>query len=71
VGSHGQFFGEEFMSRENRPEPDDKEQSDRFIETAKRLGADKGKEAFEEAVGKIVKKKRLPKTQPNSIPDES
>lgn len=47
------------MSREKRPEPDDKEQSARFIETAKRLGADKGKEAFEEAISTIVKKKRV------------
>jgi hypothetical protein len=44
-----------------QPEPDDKEQSARFIETAKRLGADKGKEAFEEAITKIVKKKRVSK----------
>lgn len=44
-----------------KPEPDDKEQSARFIETAKQLGADKGKEAFEEAVKKIVKKKHISK----------
>lgn len=48
-------------TKKKQPEPDNKEQSARFIETAKRLGADKGKEAFEEAVGKIVKKKRLSK----------
>jgi hypothetical protein len=59
------------MSRKKRPEPDDKEQSARFIETAKRLGADKGKEAFEEAISKIVKKKRVSKVQPYSIPDKS
>lgn len=51
------------MGRKKRPEPDNKEQSARFIETAKRLGADKGKEAFEEAIGKIVKKKRVSKTK--------
>lgn len=52
-----------YMPRKKRPEPDDKEQSARFIETAKRLGADKGKEAFEEAIVKIIKKKRISKTQ--------
>lgn len=52
------------MSAEkSKPEPDDKEQSARFIETAKRLGADKGKEAFEKAIGKIVKKKKAPNDQ--------
>jgi hypothetical protein len=51
------------MDRKKRPKPDDKEQSARFIETAKRLGANKGKEAFEEAIGKIVKKKRASKTK--------
>jgi hypothetical protein len=51
-------------TRKKRPEPDDKEQSARFIETAKRLGADKSKEAFEEAIIKIVKKKRVSKDKP-------
>jgi hypothetical protein len=47
------------VSRKKRPEPDDKEQSARFIETAKRLGADKGKEAFEQACSKIIKQKQI------------
>lgn len=50
------------MTPKKRPKPDDKEQSARFIETAKRLGADKSKEAFERAIDKIVKKKRVSKT---------
>ena len=46
------------MSRKKRPEPDDKEQSARFKETAERIGTDNAKEAFEQACGKIIKKKQ-------------
>ncbi len=58
------------MSTKKLPEPDDKEQSARFIETAKRLGADKGKEAFDEAISKIIKKKKSAKTPPKNFPNE-
>jgi len=53
------------MSRKKRPEPDDKEQSARFKETAKRIGADNAKEAFNQACGKIIKKKEIKDKESN------
>lgn len=50
-----------FMGRKKKPEPDDKEQSARFIKIAKEIQRDDAKEAFEEAISKIVKKKRTSK----------
>jgi hypothetical protein len=47
------------MGRKKRPEPDDKEQSARFKETAERIGTDDAKESFEQACGKIIKKKQV------------
>lgn len=47
------------MAKKNKPPPDDKEQSARFIETAGQVQSDNPKEAFEEAINKIVKKKKL------------
>lgn len=41
-----------------KPEPDDKEQSARFIETAKDLEADKNAENFERALKTIVPPKK-------------
>jgi len=46
------------MSRKKRPEPDDKEQFARFVEKAKEIQREDAKEAFEEALSKIVKKKK-------------
>jgi hypothetical protein len=43
------------MSRKPAPPPDDPEQSQRFIDTAKEIGADESKEGFERVFGKIVK----------------
>lgn len=48
--------------RKSKPKADDKEQSARFIETAKQIQSGNPKEAFDEAVGKIVKKKKRIKT---------
>ncbi len=48
-------------TRKSKPKLDDKEQSARFIETAGQVQSDNPKEAFEEAVDKIVKK-RVSKT---------
>ena len=48
-------------TKKSKPEPDDKEQFARFIEAAKRIDNPDAKEAFEEALAKIVKKKRTPK----------
>ncbi len=47
-----------------KPKPDEKPQSERFIETAREIGADETKEGFEKAWGKVVI------TQRPSAPDE-
>ena len=44
-----------------KPKPDDKEQSARFIETAGQVQSDNPQKAFEEAINKIAKKKKLSK----------
>jgi hypothetical protein len=43
--------------KKSKPKPDDKEQSARFIETAEQVQSDNPKEAFDEAINIIVKKK--------------
>ena len=48
-------------AKKSKPKPDDKEQSVRFIETAGQIQSDNPKEAFEEAINKIAKKKKLSK----------
>lgn len=45
------------MGRKKKPEPDDQEQSARFIELAERTKADNDKELFEQACKKIIKRK--------------
>jgi hypothetical protein len=42
------------MSKNPKPEPDDAEQSARFIETARELEADKNAEQFEKAFDTIL-----------------
>lgn len=54
--------------RKSKPPPDDKEQFARFIEVTKRIDNPDAKEAFEEALAKIVKKKRTSKTQLAKLP---
>ncbi|MGB8993105.1 MAG: hypothetical protein WCD80_13710 [Desulfobaccales bacterium] len=49
--------------KKSKPEPDDKEQFARFIEAAGQIESDNPQEAFEEAIRKIAKKKRRPKTK--------
>ncbi len=49
------------MPRKKKPEPDDKEQSARFIETAGQVQSDNAQEAFEEAIDKIIKGKQVSK----------
>jgi hypothetical protein len=54
------------MSRKPKLKPDDPEQSKRFIETAKEIGADEDPERFEETFRKIgsappPKKERSPR----------
>jgi hypothetical protein len=43
------------MPRKPTPKPDDAEQSKRFIDTAKEVGADQDDEALERAFKKIVR----------------
>ncbi|MGA7563951.1 MAG: hypothetical protein WBW55_12155 [Desulfobaccales bacterium] len=57
------------MSIKDKPNPDDKEQSARFIEAAGQVQSDNPKEAFEEAMNEIAKKKRP--IQLNVMKDES
>jgi hypothetical protein len=46
------------VGRKKKPEPDDKEQSARFIETAERIGlVENPEEAFKDAFRKIAKSK--------------
>jgi hypothetical protein len=50
-------------AKKSKPKPDDEEQFARFIEVAKQIENPDAKEAFEDAVNKIVKKKRIIKNQ--------
>lgn len=50
-------------TRKSKPKPDDKEQSARFIEKAGQVDNPDAKDAFEEAMQKIIKKKRVAKVQ--------
>ena len=50
-----------YMSTKSKHKPDDKEQSARFIEAAGQVQSDNPKEAFEGALDKIIKKKRVTK----------
>jgi transcriptional/translational regulatory protein YebC/TACO1 len=47
-------------AKKTKPEPDNNEQFARFVETAKQIDNPDAKEAFEEAMNKIAKKKKLP-----------
>jgi hypothetical protein len=59
------------MGRKKKPEPDDKEQSVRFIETVERIGlVEKPEEAFKEAFHKIAKPKRKQNDKGDPIPKE-
>lgn len=51
------------MTTKKKPEPDDKEQSARFVETAKALESDESGEIFENALRKIAPKIRSKKEQ--------
>lgn len=45
-------------AKKSKPIPDDKEQFVRFVEVAKQIDNPAAKEAFEEAMSKIIKKKK-------------
>lgn len=46
-----------------KPKPDEKPQSERFIETAREIGADETKEGFEKALKKVIPLTSPPKSQ--------
>jgi hypothetical protein len=58
------------MPRKPKPPPDDPEQSKRFIEMAREIGADASKEEFERAFKRVASSKRastkpdIPKRHP-------
>jgi hypothetical protein len=50
------------MARKKKPEPDDPEQSARFIELGERIAGENSEKLFKEAFDKIAKvKKKSPK----------
>ena len=54
------------MGRRKRPEPEDKEQYARFVETAERIAEEGADERFEEAMRKILAKTSKPCEQVKS-----
>lgn len=57
------------MVRKKKPEPDDPEQSARFIEAMEKIElVENPKEAFEQMVGKVIKAGRVPRTKKDSKP---
>jgi len=55
----------QLMGRKKKVEPDDPERSARFIETAERIQADDAEEKFEEAMKRILSKKREDLKEPS------
>lgn len=49
------------MGRKRKPDPDDPEQSKRFIETAREAETDENPDSFERAFKKVVPPKSRPK----------
>ena len=62
-----------FPAPENKgtPQPDDPEQSKRFIDTAREVEADESPEAFERAFEAVVKAKKTPPKPEASHPRRS
>jgi hypothetical protein len=52
------------MPRKPAPKPDDSAQSQRFLDTAKEVGADSDDKALERAFKKIIPAKRRPSENP-------
>lgn len=46
------------MPKKAKPKPDDEEQSRRFLEVARELGADESGKKFRKSVAAIMKKKK-------------
>jgi hypothetical protein len=51
----------ENMSKKPKPPPDDPEQSAKFVETARSLGADKGELVFGKAIKRLLPLRRRPR----------
>lgn len=51
------------MAKKPKPEPDDKEQSQRFVKTARKLEADESGKSFERAIKSMQKGKHHSKTK--------
>ncbi len=54
------------MPRKPKAPPDDPEQSKRFIDMAREIGADASAEKFERAFRKVARAERAPKPGPSS-----
>lgn len=48
-------------NKKSKSQPNDKEESARFIETPEQVQFDYAQEAFEETIGKIIKNKQVTK----------
>jgi hypothetical protein len=53
------------MPRPREPKPDDQEQSKRFIEKAREIGADEDKSAADKLMGELAKMPRDPHKSPS------
>lgn len=49
-------------AKKSKPKPNDKEQSAQFIEKAEQVQSDNAQKVFDEAISKIITKKKLTKT---------
>lgn len=49
------------VAKKPKPEPDNKEQSSRFVETAKALGVDESGKDFDRAMKSVIPPKPTPK----------
>jgi hypothetical protein len=53
------------VSENKKVKPDSKEQSKRFIEKAREIGADEGKSAADELIGQLAKSPPTPRKSRN------
>jgi len=51
------------MTKSPIPEPDDKEQSQRFVDTAKELGVDESGKTFDDVMNKVITPKNSTSTK--------
>lgn len=66
--------GDQAGTRRRRKKPDketEKSQRERFIETARAIGADESREQFERAIQRIIHEPRTPKGRPATKPEPS